>query len=167
MKQQFDTLNTWYSSLPGRDKNLLLITIALLVSTLFYLVVWEPLHQGREQAQLKLKSQQEIYAWMQNASVEVRSLKGAGTRTASSNQPIALILENSAKISGLKQHINKIESSGNSGANAQIDSASFDQMLVWLNTLEQQHGVTVTTATIERNDQPGTISARLSFEKLQ
>ncbi|MDA3868680.1 MAG: type II secretion system protein M [Gammaproteobacteria bacterium] len=166
MKQQFDALNTWFSSLQGRDKNLLLITIVLLVSTLFYLMVWEPLHQGREQAQQKLKSQQEIYAWMKTASMEVSSLKGAGTRSTSSTQPIALILENSAKISGLKQHINKIESSGRSGANAQIDSASFDQMLVWLNTLEQQHGVTVTTATIERNQQAGTISARLSFEKL-
>ncbi|MDT8451208.1 MAG: type II secretion system protein M [Gammaproteobacteria bacterium] len=166
MKQKLDALNTWFSTLPGRDKNLLVVAIALLVSTLFYLMVWEPLHQGRDQAQQKLKSQQEIYAWMQTASVEVRSLKGAGTRPASSTQPIALILENSAKISGLKQHINKIESSGKSGANAQIDSASFDQMLVWLNTLEQQHGVTVTTAIIERNEQPGTISARLSFEKL-
>lgn len=166
MKQQLAALNTWYSSLPGRDKNLLGITIALLGVTLFYLMVWEPLHQGRDQAQQKLKSQQETYAWMQSASGEVRSLQNAGTRPASSTQPIALILENSARISGLKQHINKIESSGRNGANAQIDSASFDQMLVWLNTLEQQHGVTVTTATIERNEQPGTISARLSFEKL-
>lgn len=166
MKQKFDALNIWYGSLSGRDRNLLLVTIALLTSTLFYLMVWEPLHQGLDQAQQKHKSQQEIYAWMQSASAEVRSLKGAGTRPASSTQPIALILENSARISGLKQHINKIESSGRSGANAQIDSASFDQMLVWLNTLEQQHGVTVTTATIEHNEQPGTISARLSFEKL-
>ena len=167
MKQKFDALSIWYGSLPGRDKNLLLVTLTLLLCTAFYLMVWEPLHQGRDQAQQKLKSQQESYAWMQSASTEVRSLKASGSRPTSSTQPIALILENSANISGLKQHINKIESSGRNGANAQIDSASFDQMLVWLNTLEQQHGVTVTTATIERNEQPGTISARLSFEKLQ
>ena len=166
MRQQLENINLWYSSLPARDRNLLIATVTLLVITLFYLIVWEPIHQGRDQQQQKFKSQQDIYAWMQSASREVMTLKRSGTRKISSKQPIALILENSAKISGLKQHINKIESSGKNGARVKIDSASFDQLLVWLNTLEQQHSVTIKTASIERSDKAGTISARLSFEKL-
>ena len=166
MKQQLENINLWYSSLPARDRNLLIAIVTLLVITLFYLIVWEPIHQGRDQQQQKFKSQQDIYAWMQSASREVMTLKRSGTRKISSKQPIALILENSAKISGLKQHINKIESSGKNGARVKIDSASFDQLLIWLNTLEQQHGVTIKTASIERSDKAGTISARLSFEKL-
>ncbi|MCK5002001.1 MAG: type II secretion system protein M [Gammaproteobacteria bacterium] len=167
MKQQLDTFNIWYSSLPTRDRNLLIATVTLIVITLFYLLVWEPIHQGRDQQQQKFKSQQDIYSWMQSASRELQTLKRSGTRKVSSKQPISLIIENSAKISGLKQYINKIESSGKNGARVKIDSASFDQLLVWLNTLEQQHGVTVTTASIERNDKTGTISARLSFEKIE
>lgn len=166
MKQQLELFNNWYSSLTLRDRNLFVVTITLLTITLFYLLIWEPAHQGRDQQQQKLKSQQDTYAWMQSAADEVKSFKGAGTRKAPSNQPITLVLENSAKISGLKQHINKIESSGKNGARVKIDSASFDQLLVWLNTLEQQHGVTITTASIDRNDTAGTVSARLSFEKL-
>ncbi|MDH5388923.1 MAG: type II secretion system protein M [Gammaproteobacteria bacterium] len=166
MKQQLELLNNWYNSLSLRDRNLFISTIVILSITLFYLIVWEPLHQGRDLQQQKLKSQQDIYSWMQSASSEAMSLKGAGIKKAPSNQPISLILENSAKISGLKQYINKIESSGKNGARVKIDSASFDQLLVWLNTLEQQHGVTITTANIERNDEMGTVSARLSFEKL-
>lgn len=167
MKQQLELLNNWYNSLSLRDKNLLITTIIFLSITLFYLIVWEPVHQDRDLQQQKLKSQQDIYAWMQSASNEVKSLKSSGIRKATSNQPISLILENSAKISGLKQYINKIESSGKNGARVKIDSASFDQLLVWLNTLEQQHGVTITTASIERNEKMGTVSARLSFEKIQ
>ena len=166
MKQQLENINLWYSSLPARDRNLLIAIVTLLVITLFYLIVWEPIHQGRDQQQQKFKSQQDIYVWMQSASRDVMTLKRSGTRKISSKQPIALILENSAKISGLKQHINKIESSGKNGARVKIDSASFDQLLVWLNTLEQQHSVTIKTASIERSDKAGTISARLSFEKL-
>ena len=167
MKQQLKILNTWYSSLPGRDRNLLIAMLAFLSVTLFYLIVWEPVHESRDLQQQQLKSQQEIYAWMQSAASEAKALKGSGTRKVASNQPITLILETSANISGLKQQINKIESSGKTGAQVKIDSASFDQLLVWLNTLEQQHGVIITTASIERNDQPGTVSARLSFEKIQ
>lgn len=167
MKQQLDILNTWYSSLSLRDRNLLIAITTLLFITFFYLLVWEPVHQGLEQQQQELKSQQDTYIWMQSASTEIKSLKGTGIKKATSKQPIALILENSAKISGLKQHINKIESAGKNGARVKIDSASFDQLLVWLNTLEQQHGVTITTASIDRNDTTGNVSARLSFEKLQ
>ena len=167
MNQQLELLNTWYNGLTSRDRNLFIATITILTITLFYLMVWEPVHQGRDLQQQKLKSQQDIYSWMQSAANEVKSFKGTGTRKAPSKQPITLTLENSAKISGLKKHINKIESSGKNGARVKIDSASFDQLLVWLNTLEQQHGVTITTASIERNDKTGNISARLSFEKSQ
>ena len=167
MKQQLEIINLWYNSLSLRDKNLLIAISCLLLVTLFYLIVWEPIHQGLDQQQQKFKSQQDIYSWMQSASNEVKTLKRSGTRKAPSKQPIALTLENSANVSGLKKHISKIESSGKSGARVKIDSASFDQLLVWLNTLEQKHGVAITTASIERNDKAGTISARLSFEKIQ
>ncbi len=167
MNQQLEIASNWYNSLAPRDKKLFIGSLVFLGITLFYLVVWEPLHQGREQQQQKLKSQLDIYAWMQSASNEVKSLKSMGAKTTNSNQAITLILENSAKISGLKQYINKIESSGKNGARVKIDSASFDQLLVWLNSLESQHGVIITSANIERNDRSGTISARLSFEKSQ
>lgn len=166
MKQQLDTFNLWYNSQSSRDRKLIIAMAALLLVTLFYLMIWEPIHQGRDQQKLKLKTQQEIHSWMQSAAKEVTSLKGNSIKRASSKQAIALILENSAKISGLKKHINKIESSGKNGARIKIDSVSFDQLLLWLNTLEQQHGVRITTASIERNDKTGTISARISFEKI-
>jgi general secretion pathway protein M len=165
MKQQLEILNIWYNALPMRDRNLLIAALALVFITLFYLLVWEPVHQARDQQQQQLKAQRDIYAWMQSAAGEAGALKASGSRKATSNQPIALILESSAAISGLKQQISKIESSGKTGAQVKIDSASFDQLLVWLNTLEQQHGVSISSASIERNDLPGTISARLSFEK--
>ena len=165
MKQQLDMINLWYQSLPTSDSRLLLAVTGMLAITLFYLVVWEPIHQGYALEKQKLKSQRDIYSWMQSAANEAQTLKRSGAKKAPGNQPITLILENSAKISGIKQFINKIESSGKDGARFKLDSISFDQLLVWLNTLEQQHGVIIITANIERNEQAGSVSARLSFEK--
>ena len=165
MKQQLDIFNLWYSSLPKRDQHLLIATTLFLIVTLFYVMLWEPMHHGRDLQQQKLKSQQDIHSWMQSASKEVATLKRSSSRKVASKQALTLILENSARVSGLKKYINKIESSGKTGARVKIESASFDQLLVWLNTLEKQHGVSITTANIERNIEAGTISARLSFEK--
>ncbi|MDH5711271.1 MAG: type II secretion system protein M [Gammaproteobacteria bacterium] len=166
MKQQLDMIQLWLNALPPRDRQLLFAIIGMLAVTLFYLVIWEPVTQGYEQERQNFKSQRDIYAWMQSAASEVQVLKRSGNVKTRSNHPITLILENTAKNSGLTQQINKIESSGKEGARVKIDSITFDQLLVWLNTLEQQHGVTITTATIERNEQSGSVNARLSFDKL-
>lgn len=165
MNQQLEAIRLWHSSLPERDKKLLIAISTLLIITVFYLMVWEPLHEGRELQLNKNKTQRETHAWMLSAASEANKLKRTGTNISTSRQPISLILENTAKIAGLKQHINKIESAGKNGARIKIDSASFDQLMIWLNTLEQKHGVIITTASIERNDNNESVSARISFEK--
>ncbi len=166
MKQQLETFILWHQSLPQRDRLLVNTMSAFIAITLFYLIVWEPVHQGLEQQQQQYKSQQSIVSWMREAAAEVKTLKRSGAKTvSSSNQPVSLLIEQSAKISGLKNNLGKLESSGKEGARVKLDTASFNQMLIWLNTLEKQHGISITSANIERADKPGTVNARLSFSR--
>jgi len=166
MKQQLEAASIWYHSLPQRDRMLVISTSVILLITLFYLIVWEPIHTGLEQQKQQYQSQKSIVRWMQEASAEVKLLKRSGAKTiTSSNQPVSLIVEQSAKISGLKNNIGKLESSGKNGARTKLDGASFNQILIWLNTLEKKHGVSVTSANIERGDKTGTVNARLSFSR--
>jgi general secretion pathway protein M len=166
MKQYLEPLNLWFHSLPQRDKILVVATSVIMIITLFYLIIWEPVYKGLEQQKQQYQSQQSIVSWMQEASAEVKTLKRSGAKTiTSSNQPVSLIIEQSAKISGLKGSLGKLESSGKEGARVKLDTASFDQMLIWLNSLEKQHGVTVTSASIERAENTGTVNARLSFSR--
>ncbi len=166
MKQQLETFILWHQSLPQRDQLLVNTASIFIAITLFYLIVWEPIYQGLEQQQQQYKSQQSIVSWMREAAAEVKTLKRSGAKTVtSSNQPVSLLIEQSAKISGLKDSLGKLESSGKEGARVKLDTASFNQMLIWLNTLEQQHGISITSANIERAEKPGTVNARLSFSR--
>jgi general secretion pathway protein M len=166
MKQQLEALITWHQSLPQRDRILVNTMSVVIAITLLYLIIWEPIDQGLEQQQQQYKSQQSIVNWMSQAAAEVKALKRSGAKTVtSSNQPVSLIIEQSAKISGLKNNLGKLESSGNEGARVKLDTASFNQMLIWLNTLEKQHGIIVTSANIERAEKPGTVNARFSFSR--
>ncbi len=166
MKQHLETLILWHQSLPQRDRILANTASVFIAITLFYLIVWEPIYQGLEQQQQQYKSQQSIVSWMREAAAEVKTLKRSGAKTVtSSNQPVSLLIEQSAKISGLKDSIGKLESSGKEGARVKLDTASFNQILIWLNTLEKQHGISITSANIERAEKPGTVNARLSFSR--
>lgn len=164
----FDQIKSWHLSLPARDRMMLHLMVAIVSVTLFYLMLWEPIHKGLAEEQLKLDSQQDTLNWMQQAATEARALKssGSGHHIKQANQAITLVLEQSINNAGLKKFIKKIESSGSSGARIKLDEVAFNQMLVWLNTISTHNGISVSSAIIERGEKSGTVNARLSFVRL-
>lgn len=167
--KQLDAFNQWYSGLQTQERNMVLITSIVVAITLFYIAVWEPLHTGAREAEQQYQVNMKNLQWMQQAATEVRTLKATGNRVrkAAANQPVTLMVEQSANTSAIKPNLSKLESSGKDSARVVLDGASFDQMLVWLNTLEQNYGLPVASANIERADKPGTINARLSFNRAE
>lgn len=166
---QLEAFKQWYASLQARERMMVIATAILVIITLFYVVVWEPLHQGLDAAEQEYQTNLKNLQWMQQAAAEVRALKSSGSkvRASASNQAVTLVVEQAANNSAIKANLSKLESSNNDGARAVLDGASFDQMLIWLNTLEQSHGIPVSSATIERSTKPGTVNARLSFNKAE
>jgi type II secretory pathway component PulM len=146
---------------------MVVIASVALVITIFYIIVWEPIYGGLEKQQQLYNTQQNTLQWMKQASAEVNTLKrsGATANKKNSNQPVSLIIEQSASTAGLKKNLSKIEKSGKTGAKAKFESVSFDQMLIWANTLKRNYGVTITSANIERTDKTGAVNARITFSK--
>ncbi len=165
--EQLQQLKQWYNSLPQKEQWMVSGTGLLIIITLFYLIIWEPIHVGLQPEQKKQQSQNEILIWMQKAATEVRTLRASGSRgtVRDKNKPTTLVIEQAINNAGLKPSVKKIESSGNNGARVTLNEASFNQILVWLNTLSTHNGILVTSANIERSDKPGRANARLSFER--
>lgn len=165
--EQLQQLKQWYNSLPQKEQWMVSGTGFLIIITLFYLIIWEPIHVGLQTEQQKQQSQNEILLWMQKASSEVKTLRASGIRgvVRDKNKPTTLVIEQAINNAGLKPSVKKIESSGNNGARVTLTEASFNQILVWLNTLSTHNGILVTSANIERGSKPGRTNARLSFER--
>lgn len=168
MQQPIAQLKQWFASLPQKEQWMVLSTSILIVATLFYLIVWEPVHLGLQAEQQKKQSQTEILLWMQQAAGEVNTLRSSGAQGSirDKNKPTTLVIEQTLKNAGLKTSLNKLESSGKNGARVILNEAPFNQILVWLNTLATHNGIQVVSANIERHDSPGRVNARLTFERL-
>ena len=168
MQQQLEQLKLWFNSLPQKERWMVSATGLLIFITLFYLMIWEPVHLGLQQEKQKQQSQKEILMWMQQAAAEVKTLRSSGNRSTvrDKNKPTTLVIEQAINNAGLKPTVKKIESSGTNGARVTLDEASFNQILVWLNTLATHNGIQVVSANIERGEKPGRANARLSFERL-
>jgi general secretion pathway protein M len=165
--EQIQQLKQWFYSLPSKEQMMVSGTGIVIIITLFYLIIWEPLHFGFQEEKQKQQSQEEILLWMQQAAGEVKSLRAVGSQTTirSNNKPITLVIEQTIKNAGLKPSVKKIESSGNKGARVSLNDASFNQILVWLDTLSKHNGIQVVSANIERSEKPGRANARLTFER--
>jgi len=165
---QLQQVKQWFNSLPSKEQWMVTGTGALIFITLFYLVIWEPLHTGLNTEQQKQQSQKEILLWMQNAAVEVKQLRSSGGVTIrDKNKPATLVIEQTVTNAGLKPSVKKIESSGKNGARVTLSEASFNQTMIWLNTLSKHNGIQVISANIERSDKLGRANARLTLERTQ
>ncbi|MGD8934439.1 MAG: type II secretion system protein M [Gammaproteobacteria bacterium] len=165
--KQLQELANWYRGLQQRERQLVLAASIIVIVTLLYLVIWEPMHKGLEEQTQKYHTQLEIFEWMQKASIEARALKASGisNETAGSTQPVTLLVENSTTTAGLKPFMSKLESTSDKGARVTLDAVSFDQMLLWLNTLQTQYGITVSSANLDRDDKPGAVNVRMTLDR--
>lgn len=164
--EQLEQLKRWFNALPQKERWMVSGTGLLILITLFYLVIWEPVHLSLRAEQQKQQAQKEVLLWMQQAASEVKTLRTAGGRNTirDKNKPITLVIDQTINNAGLKPAVSKIESSNN-GARVTLNGASFNQVLVWLNTLATHYGIQVASTNIERGSKPGRVNARLSFER--
>lgn len=165
--QLIQQLRQWFYSLPLKEQRLVLGTAVIIVLTLFYVTIWEPIHQGLNDELQKQQSQQQILLWMQQAAMEAKSLQASGgsVNIRERDKPVTLVIEQSIKNAGLKPAATKIESSGNDAARITFNEASFNQILVWLNTIATHNGIQVVSANIERASGPGRANVRLTLER--
>ncbi len=165
--QQLDQIKHWFNALQKKEQWMLSATGVLLFATLFYLAIWEPIHLDLKAEQQKQQSQTEILFWMQQAAADVSVLRATGSRNTlrDTNKPVTLIIEQAINNAGLKPYLRKIESSGTNAARVTLSDASFNQILVWLNTLAKHNGIQVVSANIERADGSGRADARLTLER--
>jgi len=165
--KQLDDIQHWYQGLQQRERQLVLSASVVIIITLLYLAIWEPIHKGVDTQTQKFQSQVDILDWMQTAAIEVRTLKssGAAKRKTNNSQPVSLLVEKSAATAGLKPYLIKLESTTDKGARVTFDAVSFDQVLLWLNTLQTQYGISVSSANLDRDQKPGAINARMTLNR--
>jgi len=169
MNEQLMAFKKWYFALPVKEQRMVLFTGVLVVVTLFYVMVWEPIFGGLEKQQSLLDSQSKTLVEMQQYASEATSLRRTGTvhKIRDGDKPVSLVVDRSLQNAGLKPQVKKLESSSSDEAKVTLDGAAFNQVLVWLNTLETHNGIHVVSASIERGDKDGYASARFTLQRPQ
>jgi len=154
-------LRRFWDGLRPRERLLVGLAAVVVAFTVFYLALWEPIHQRNAALRERLAEQRALLVWMEERAAEVRALRGgAGTGRLPAGDSLLGIIDRTARGADLKGRVSRIEPDGEDGVRIWLDGVAFDALVRWLGRLQRQYGLTVASAVIDREG-PGKVSARL------
>jgi general secretion pathway protein M len=111
-----------------------------------------------EQARRRLQEERALLEWLRAHQGEAG---GAAQPGAARDQPIATLVNTSAQENKLT--IRRYEPAGDDGVKVWLEGAPFNTVVKWLYQLEGGYGIRAAEFTLERADEPGKVSARLTL----
>lgn len=155
-------LQQWWQSLVSRERIIVAVVGVLVVAVLFQMMIWQPIHQGRNNAATAAQNQYELLQWMHQRSILAKQLtKSSVTINSASKQSITQRLNTTA--AQAKININRFQSSGENNVQVWLENADLAKVFLWLETLQQSQGIVVESIAINETDSAGFVSVRLSL----
>lgn len=162
-----NALRQWFDSLSPRERIAVMAGVVAIVLALFYYLLWQPLNtsviEGREQ----VSREAEQARWMLGIRDEARLLQSDNSRRTIKGREDSLlsIVDSSSRDNGLGEAVRRIQPDGNDKTTVTLAKANFNQMLFWLRSLQRDYGVAAVQMTITREEDAGTIQARLTLTR--
>jgi general secretion pathway protein M len=154
-----------YEMLPSRDRAALkLLTIAISIVILIFGIL-QPAYEYKKNSELKLEESQKLLALVNDnrllLSSSARSSGNSSSKKVLNSQQLVSSVTSMAK----KQQValKRFEPSGERKLKVWVDDESFDKVISWLGRLKSSLGVKVEQISIDKDDDPGKISARMTL----
>jgi len=156
--------NYWNGLQPGERRTLAVGAIAL-VPLLLYALVWDPYTSSVERLRETVSEQRELLTWMEQAAGEVKQVRGsAGPAGSMAGRSLLAVTDSSAREAGLGEAVTRVEPDGESAVRVWLEQAAFDDMIHWLDGLQQNYAVVVDGAVVERAG-TGRVDARVVLKE--
>jgi general secretion pathway protein M len=152
-------MRAWYENLSERDRRFVNIGGALALA-LVVLSILLSVSRDISQARQRITTKQGDLAFIQGVAPQLAAM-GPGTAGATNAESLVVLIDSSARESGLGKSLTSSQPNGERGLRIRLDKAPFDALVAWLARLSQQHGVRVESAEIESAGEVGLVNAGL------
>jgi general secretion pathway protein M len=152
----------WLDGLAPRERNLVYVAAAMLGIAIVYFAVVLPVTSAARHREARIAQKTSDLAWMRQVAPQVMAAAAAGSGAAS-DESLVVLVDRTARESGIGSSIRDQTPSGQNGLQLRIEGAPFDLLMAWLANLQQQHGVRVDGAIIGASSAPGLVNANLTL----
>ncbi|MEO5330613.1 MAG: type II secretion system protein M [Magnetococcus sp. YQC-5] len=154
----------WLAGLAPRERWVLLGgTILLVVLMVVFLVVMPGLEWLENQSRV-VKEKSATLEWMKQSALEVGSLKklaGSVTPVTTTGESLLALADRTAKVRGLGGALQRVEPEGEGRVRLWFEKVAFEKLMEWMAELLERHAARADTITIDREEEPGLVRARV------
>jgi len=154
-------LRVWYASLQPREQRVVAIGAVALGLIILVGGILLPLQSAVSRAVLGTETRRDDLAWIRANAPEIRA-RGGEIPADTGEAPVVLV-DRVGREAGLGSALRGTQPNTTGGVRVQLEAASFDTMLVWLETLDRRYGLAVESITVDRTPAPGLVNASISF----
>jgi general secretion pathway protein M len=150
-------LQAWLASLSERERRMVTwggIGAAVL---LFFGAAVLPLYAAAGRGEQRVEQKRQDLEWMRSVAGELRAA-GPAQAQGATGQSLIVIVDESARASGLGSALTGTQPSGTGGVRVRLEGAAFDIAVAWLASLERQYGLVIESATVDRGAQSGVVN---------
>ena len=158
-----EKFRAWLDTLAERERRMVVWGGIGGAIVLFIGLLVVPLYAAAGKAGDRVAQKEEDLAWMRSVAAEVRAAGPVGT--AASGESMVVTVDQTARAAGLGSFLAGSQPSGTGGIRVQFSNAPFDLMVGWFAQLQQQQGLVVESATIDRSGAPGSVNASVILKK--
>lgn len=153
-----------FLALPLRERWMLGVGAAVLLLTVLYLALVEPLAHAHAQRTAALESARQVAIRLEQAAVQLQ--RDSGVRpaaTAGRGLSLMAVVDQASKQGTLGKSPTRIQPEGDREVRVWFEDVSFDAAVRWLAELQSRYGVGVQTLDVEPQSTPGRVNLRLSL----
>ena len=154
-----DNLVAWFRAQSPRDQRVAAAG-AVLVLLIVIFGIFVPLDSSVARANTRIQRKESDLAWMRSVAPQLAAA-GATGAAPTSQRSLIVVVDSSARESGLGSALNSSEPGGPGALRVRLDKAPFDTLVAWLAKLSQQNGIHVESGNIDAAGPPGLVNAGL------
>lgn len=147
-----------FNSLEKREKTAVLALAAFFAILILYFAMWSPIYAYHQDSLQKRDTQFSLIQYMRAGEKRARS-SSSSQKAKPTGQSLITEISNSAQKLGIKP--NRMQPEGENSVSIWFDNVVFNDLINWIEQLNEREGVDIQQISIDRQDNPGTVNARL------
>ena len=165
MRQSLDQARERFLALQPRERWIVSAGALIVLVTLLYLLVWEPIVDAHRQRVQSLESARLVAIRLEQAAAQVQRAGGGQRGAAAAGRGLSLMaaVDQASKQGTLGKSPTRIQPEGDREVRVWFEDVSFDVLVRWLAELQTRYGVGVQTLDVEPQSTPGKVNARMSL----
>ena len=161
MKDLMDSALSWLRALAPRERVMVVLCAAVVMLTLVYVAGWKPLVDAHQRREAALERARGIATRIEQAAAEIKASGPA--RAVDSTTSLLAAVDQTSRSPTLGKTPSRVQPEGEKEVKVWIDDVPFDNLLRWLQELEQKYGISTSSAEIERSSAPGLVNVRVTL----